>query len=345
MAGDDDSTASKSLTQVEKGVVGSVSTTPYSLHASDNPGALITSVVFNGDNYNEWSTELTNALRAKRKLGFIDGTISKPSIDDPNFELWGSVNSMIVGWIRSSIEAKVRSTVTFISDSHKLWENLKKRFSVGNKVRVHHLKEQLASCKQGGQSVMEYYGKLAKMWEELDTYKPLPPCSCSAAAIYEKERDEEKVHQFVMGLDESRFGGVCQGIISSDSLVDLGEAYAKVIREEQRLMSSKDCEIQQNAVGFVAKKDPTDPSNSVSARRSTQCSHCGRKGHEKANCWQLVGFPDWWEERPNRPENRGTQSSRGRGSSSRGRGNGSTAHNAHATSSNASNFPMFTDEQ
>ena len=50
---------------------------------------------------------------------------------------------MIVGWIMSSIEAKVRSTVTFISDSHKLWENLKKRFSVGNKVRVHHIKEQL----------------------------------------------------------------------------------------------------------------------------------------------------------------------------------------------------------
>lgn len=70
-------------------------------------------------------------------------------------------------------------------------------------------------------------------------YKPLPACSCSASVEYEKERGEEKVHQFVMGLDESRFGGVCQGIISSDSLVDLGEAYAKVIREEQRLTSQR----------------------------------------------------------------------------------------------------------
>lgn len=113
--------------------------------------------------------KLVNAFRAKRKLGFIDGSITKPSIDDPQFELWSSVNSMIVGWIRSSIEARVRSTVTFISDSHKLWENLKKRFSVGNKVRIHHLKEQLASCKQDRQIVMGYFGRLAKMWEELDT--------------------------------------------------------------------------------------------------------------------------------------------------------------------------------
>lgn len=151
--GDESSVTKSSAAQVEQSVVNI--STPYSLFASDNPGAVITSVLFTGDNYNEWSTELLNALRAKRKLGFIDGSIPKPSIEDPNFELWSSVNSLIVGWIRSSIEARVRSTVTFISDSHKLWENLRKRFSVGNKVRVHHLKEQLASCRQDGLSVMD----------------------------------------------------------------------------------------------------------------------------------------------------------------------------------------------
>lgn len=311
--GDNSSASKTSSSDVERGKVGAT-VAPYSLHASDNPGALITSVMFTGENYNEWSIELVNALKAKRKLGFIDGSILKPSIDDSNFELWSSVNSMIVGWIRSSIEARVRSTVTFISDSHKLWDNLKKRFSVGNKVRVHHLKEQLSSCKQDGQSVMEYYGRLAKMWEELDMYKPIPACSCSAAIEYEKEREEEKVHQFVMGLDEARFGVVCQGIIASDSLIDLGDAYAKIVREEQRLNSSKDRETQQNAVRFVAKKETNESTNSAQTRRPNQCSHCGRSGHEKSNCWQLVGFPDWWEERStNRGDNRGSRGGRGRG--------------------------------
>ena len=150
MSDGDDSSASKSSSaQVEQSK--NCVAAPYSLHASDNSGALITSVMFTGANYNDWSTELINALKAKHKLGFIDGTIPKLSIDDSKFELWSSVNSMIVGWIRSSIEAWVRSTVTFISDSHKLWDNLKKRFSVRNKVRIHHLKEQLSSCKQEGQ--------------------------------------------------------------------------------------------------------------------------------------------------------------------------------------------------
>lgn len=102
--------------------------------------------------------EMTNALRAKRKVGFIKGIIPKTSVNDPNLELWHSINSMIVGWIRTLIETRVRSTVTFIQDSHKLWENLRKRFSVGNKVRIHHLKEQLVVCRQEGQVVLTTLG-------------------------------------------------------------------------------------------------------------------------------------------------------------------------------------------
>ena len=105
---------------------------PYALYSSDNPGAVITSVKLKGDNYNEWAMEMSNALRAKKKMGFIDGTLTKPGDDSPDLESWLSVNSMIVGWIRSSIEPRVRSTVTFITEANKLWENLKKRFEVGN---------------------------------------------------------------------------------------------------------------------------------------------------------------------------------------------------------------------
>lgn len=53
---------------------------------------------------------------------------------------------------------------------------------------------------------------------------------------------KRKFHRFLMGLDEIRFGRVWHGIITSDSPVDLGEAYAKVIREEKRLTSAKDRE-------------------------------------------------------------------------------------------------------
>lgn len=346
--GDDLSTSKGEISEV-KGVEAA---TPYSLHASDNPGAMITSVTLTGENYSEWSSETTNALRAKRKLGFI-GSVPKPSSDDPKLDLWLSVNSMIVGWIRTSIEPRVRSTVMFVQDAHKLWESLRKRFSVGNKVRVHHLKEQLASCRQKGKSVIDFFGRLSKLWEELDMYQPLPNYTCSAAAEIKKTREAEKMHQFVMGLDESQFGTIFQTIISSDLDMDIGEIYAKVVREEQHLNSAKDRESQQTAVGFVAKTEADQTSSQPSSgRRVLQCTHCGRRGHEKSGCWRVVGFPDWWEERP---PNRGSEGgNRGGFRSSRGHGPSSTdrprnldarANTAHATTSNSSSFPEFSEEQ
>jgi len=38
-----------------------------------------------------------------------------------------------------------------------------------------------------------------------------------------------------MGLDESRFGNVICAIVDAEPMPDLAQAYAKVIREEQRL--------------------------------------------------------------------------------------------------------------
>lgn len=129
--------------------------------------------------------------------------------------------------------------------------------------------------------------------EELQAYKPPPACSCSAAAVYEKEREDERVHQFIMGLDESRFGNVATAIIEADELPDLGKAYAKVIREEARLISAKAREVVlQEAIGFVsqreAKLDVRDTrestgyggkienNNSGSRARDQVCSNCGK---------------------------------------------------------------------
>lgn len=132
---------------------------PYFLSHFDNPGVSITPVSLTGDNYAEWASELENALRAKRKIGFINGTLLMPDETEKpeEAEQWRTVNSMIVGWIRASISPMVRSTVTFTPDEYKMWSDLKKRFSIGNAVRVHQLKQELASCKQEGSTVLEYF--------------------------------------------------------------------------------------------------------------------------------------------------------------------------------------------
>jgi len=55
------------------------SQSPYYLHPSEGPGVAITSIIFTGKNYELWSKAVRTALKSKNKLGFIEGTLAKPT--------------------------------------------------------------------------------------------------------------------------------------------------------------------------------------------------------------------------------------------------------------------------
>ena len=51
----------------------------YFLHPSDPPGAMITLIKFNEKNYDLLEKMVRTVLKAKNKLRFIDGSITKPT--------------------------------------------------------------------------------------------------------------------------------------------------------------------------------------------------------------------------------------------------------------------------
>jgi hypothetical protein len=51
---------------------------PFFLHNGDSPGVVMVSQTLIGGNYNTWSRSMRMALRAKNKLKFVDGTLTKP---------------------------------------------------------------------------------------------------------------------------------------------------------------------------------------------------------------------------------------------------------------------------
>lgn len=67
----------------------------YFLGSNDNPRNIITPIQLKGHNYDEWARAIRTSLNAKRKLGFIDGTIVKPTATE-KLEDWSTVHSMLV---------------------------------------------------------------------------------------------------------------------------------------------------------------------------------------------------------------------------------------------------------
>ena len=88
-----------------------------------------------------------------------------------------------------------------------MWKNLKQRHTVSNAPKIHQLKTKLAECKQGGLEVVEFYSKLMGLWSELENEVRLPQCICGKCECdigkkLTKTVEEEKAHQFLMGLND-----------------------------------------------------------------------------------------------------------------------------------------------
>lgn len=69
---------------------------PYHLENSDNPRTVLVSDLLTTENHATWSRAMQRALRAKGKIGFINGTLPHPSSTDPLFSSWERCNDMVV---------------------------------------------------------------------------------------------------------------------------------------------------------------------------------------------------------------------------------------------------------
>lgn len=292
----------------------------YQLSATENPGGIIAQVQFTGDNFDEWAQAIRSALRVKKKFGYVDGTVTKPAEDAPEYEDWMSVNSMVALWILNTIEPKVRRTLGNKDNPKDLWQEIKDRFSEGNGPRIQEIKAELANCRQQGMSLIDYFGKLQILWEDLLNYDQSPMCHCGGCTCdlrgqLEKKREDDKVHQFLLGLDDAVFGGLRTTIISSEPLPNLNQVYSKVKSVERVRTVLRNREEQGTQAAAFAVQ--TFRSNeAIEDKSKLICSHCKRRGHTKEACFQIVGYPSWWGERV--------------GKSARGRGQGGVAQ-ANAT--------------
>lgn len=210
---------------------------PFDLTSGDNPGAVISHTHLNGNNYDEWAINLRMAISSRKKFGFLDGSIPKPAADSSYLEDWVANNHLLVGWIKQTIEPKLCSSISTREVAKELWDIIKKRFSIKSGARLQKLRNSLATCKQNGSSVDEYFGRLTKLWdgivECLNTKKcECGKCTCDLTAAHEKETEILRIHDFLAGLDDSVHGVVRSQLCAITPLPDLDNIYQTVLQNE-----------------------------------------------------------------------------------------------------------------
>jgi len=187
---------------------------PYYPYPSEGPGVVITSVILNGKNYELWRKAVRTALKSNNKLGFIEGTLVKPTPkegeDVSELVAWEMANSMICSWTVNVIDPYLHANVAYADTAKAMWENLSKRYAIDDTPKVHKLRPDLASCKQESLEVTNFYSKLTGLWSDLDNYTKIPhytcgKCKCTIGEQIMKMVDKGKTHQFLMGLNDELF--------------------------------------------------------------------------------------------------------------------------------------------
>ncbi|XP_071695685.1 uncharacterized protein [Rutidosis leptorrhynchoides] len=153
---------------------------PYFLAPADHPGLnFVGDNLLNDKNYSDWKNEMMNALCAKNKMGFVDGTILMPKEGSNELMNWRRCNAMVRGWLVSAMEKEIKSSVKYAVTARDIWVDLEERFGKENAPRVYELRRTITMIRQENLIVSSYYTKLRGVWDEIQSVSPIPTCKCN----------------------------------------------------------------------------------------------------------------------------------------------------------------------
>ncbi|XP_062100426.1 uncharacterized protein LOC133806326 [Humulus lupulus] len=135
---------------------------PYYLHHADNPGNILVSQPLTGqENYASWSRAMRLSISIKNKLGFLDGSIPKPSLSDSVlYNAWIGNNNIVISWILNSVSKEIFASNLYNESAAVIWTNLRVRFHQKNGQHIFNLIKELMNLKQDVLSINMYYTKL-----------------------------------------------------------------------------------------------------------------------------------------------------------------------------------------
>nr|XP_027186833.1 uncharacterized protein LOC113784769 [Cicer arietinum] len=226
-----------------------------------------------------------NKIRGRKRWGYVTGTKTAPTIDKSDeYEAWEDENCLVKSWLLDSMTKEIRSLFIRLAIAKEIWETAKATYSVDQDAsRAYQLHREVISTQQNGGSVITYFGKLQRLWQE---YDDINSCTMECPKDVKKYNDminSQRVYVFLAGLD-SHLDGVRGRILATTLLPNVQSIYATVCAEANRQDAMLSGE-SSNGSAFAVKKYPK--------KEIRKCNHCNGDNHVMETCFKLHGYPEW----------------------------------------------------
>ncbi|KAH9617411.1 hypothetical protein KSS87_018421, partial [Heliosperma pusillum] len=177
------------------------------------------------------------------------------------------------------------------------------RYGQINSVEFYQLRKELNATHQSNNSVVEYYSKLKRTWETLDSIDPIHVCSCGAmntcsCALLKRMLAREsntKLIQFLMGLN-SGYESIKTNVLSMEPLPPLNKAFSLLQKVEKQKQISDAVDVLAEASAYASHRNTRYAQNDFKKprldseeedKRVKRCVHCNGIGHVIENCYKL----------------------------------------------------------
>ncbi|WCJ43065.1 hypothetical protein M5689_023829 [Euphorbia peplus] len=276
---------------------------------SENPGLILVPTQLTGNNFLSWRTSMIRALIVKEKLHFVDGSEEIPDEGTREFKRWKRNDCLVTAWILNTVSKDVAEGFNYATSAAQLWKELALRLGDSNGPLLYKLKRDLSLCSQGNLSLMQYFNKMKSFWDEIAQLRPLPICNCGAVKncacnAFQRIadlREEDRLIQFLMGLN-SHYDHIKNQILISDPLPDINKSYSMLLRVEKQSEISQEqsidiaCYSNNSSSSFNRSETQAQYKNRKKENEDKFCDHCRASGHLKSGCFKLIGYPDWWKD-------------------------------------------------
>ncbi|XP_070015971.1 uncharacterized protein [Nicotiana sylvestris] len=285
---------------------------PLFLHSSDIQGMSLVVVTFPGSGFGGWRRSIIVSLSARNKIAFIDGTYLKPSMGSPESKQWDRCNNMVISWLTSSLTPEIAESVPYSDTAKSIWKQLNSRYGTINGTKKFEIKKELAFACQGPLDIASYFNKLKKLWDELGIMgsNHANTCTCVVKDRLLKVDEENKVHQFLIGLNEA-YITVRSNILMMNPPPSLDNVYNILLQDEKQRQVIPNAYFTPDLASFNAnatnkfppqyqpqrqyiKKVTFDSTNQrvvSDQNKALFCKYCKKNGHTINKCYKLNGFP------------------------------------------------------
>lgn len=100
------------------------------------------------------------SLSTKNKIGFVDGSISKPDATSVDLKAWERCNDLVCSWIIFNLDETIAKSVLFLKTTKQIWNDIEEHFGYTFMSQLYSIEHQLYALNQGNDKVSEFFTKL-----------------------------------------------------------------------------------------------------------------------------------------------------------------------------------------